>query len=229
MIPFALTVTGEEENAIFRFFRNLWEFFYYDVYLNADQDYRNLGLDTGSMTSVRVIVLGIFLGAVIGCVYMTYNKQVLGSAVRKMLSEENGCRSKENAKMLSELGYAKNFLIKSAFANSVSLRRVIKCVEEEQFYLSQAERKAEYDKKRAEQGRSIPKFRELEYRIDAENDHFYIPEELCDMAEQKFRSKGFGWVATVIGILLICIGFFVVLLVLPKVLTYVDEFIGSFK
>lgn len=225
---FALTVPGEE-NGIFQFFRKLWEFFYYDVYLALDSNYQNLGFDTGVITSVRIIVLGIFIGTVIGCLYMAYNKQVLGDAVRKMLSEEGGCRSAENAKTLAELGLVKNPFIKSAVQRSASLRRVVRCVEEEEFYRAQAERKAEYEKKRAESEERLPKFRELEYFVDASNDHFYIPEELCDMAEHKFESKGFSWTATIIGIVLLCIAFFIVLLVLPKVLTFVDEFLGTFK
>jgi hypothetical protein len=222
------TVPGEEEFSLFEFFENLWKFFY-DVYLSVDGNYQNLGFDTGTITSVRIIVLGIFIGTVIGCLYMAYNKQVLGGAVRKMLAENGGCRSAENAKTLAELGLIKNPFIKSAVQRSASLRRVVRCVEEEEFYRAQAERKAEYEKKCAESEERLPKFRELEYCIDVNSDHFYIPEELCDMAEHKFESKGFSWVATIIGIVLLCIAFFIVLLVLPKVLTFVDEFLGTFK
>jgi hypothetical protein len=49
------------------------------------------------------------------------------------------------------------------------------------------------------------------------------------MAEHKFDGKGFSWTAAIIGIVILCIAFVAVLLVLPKVLTYVDSFIGSFK
>ena len=225
---FALTVPGEE-NGFFQFFQKLWEFFYYDVYLALDSNYQNLGLGTGTITSVRVIVLGIFIGAVIGCLYMAYNKQVLGGAVRKMLSEESGCRSAENAKTLAELGFTKNALVKSAVQRSASLRRVVRCVEEEEFYRSQEERRAEYEKKRAESVEKLPKFRELTYRVDASSDHFYIPEELCEMAAHKFDGKGFSWTAAIIGIILLFIAFFILLLVLPKILTVIDDFFGTFK
>ena len=225
----ALATVPGEENGIFQFFRKLWEFFYYDVYLALDSNYQNLGLDTGTITSVRVIVLGIFIGAVIGCLYMAYNKQILGGAVRKMLSEDGGCRSAESAKTLSELGFTKNPLIKSAVQGSASLRRVVRCVEEDEFYRAQDERRAEYEKKCAESDGKLPKFREFTYRVDAKGDHFYIPEELCDMAEHKFDGKGFSWTAAIIGIVILCIAFIAVLLVLPKILTYIDSFIGTFK
>lgn len=207
------------------FFEDLWDFIY-GTYLSVDGNYHNLGFDTGVITSVRVIALSMFIGTLLACVYMVYNKQVLGGAVRKMLSEEHNCRSQENAKTLSELGYAKNPFIKRAVQSSVSLRRVVRCVEEEEFYRSQAEKKTEYEEKR-KRGEKLPKFRELEYRIDFKTDRFYVPEELCGTAEQKFRSKGFSWVSAVVGIILLCIGFFIVLLVLPKVLTHIDEFIGG--
>lgn len=210
------------------FFEDLWNFIY-GTYLSVDGNYQNLGLDTGVVTSVRIIVLGIFIGTLLACVYMVYNKQVLGGAVRRMLSEEQDCRSREKAKTLSELGLEKNILVRGAVQRSTSLRRVVKCVEEEDFYREQNERREEYDKKRAESEKKMPRFRELEYRVDPKADRFYIPEELCDMASHKFDSKGFGWVSAIIGIIVLCIGFFIILLVLPKVLTAVDDFLGSFK
>ena len=226
---FALTVPGEESASfIEKLLINLWEFFYYDVYLAVDQNYQNLGLDTGVITSVRVIVLAIFIGALLGCVYMVYNKKVLGSAVRKILSIED-CRSAENAKTLEELGFSKNPFIRSAVQKSASLRRVVRCAEEDAFYREQNEKREEYNKKREESDQKLPRFRELEYRVDPKTDRFYIPEELCDMASHKFDSKGFGWLSAIIGIIVICIGFFIVLLILPKILTSVDDFLGSFK
>lgn len=225
-MPYALAKTAENG-----FFEDLWEFIY-GTYLSVDGNYQNLGLDTGVVTSVRVIALGIFLGTLFACVYMVYNKQVLGGAVRKMLSEEQDCSSSEKAKSLEELGLAKNPFIRSAVQRSVSLRRVVRCVEEEEFYRAQAERKAEYDKRREQQkevGAKLPKFHEIEYRVDPRNDRFYIPEELRSTAEGKFKSKGFSWGSAIIGILVLCIGFFIVLLVLPKVLTHVDDFLGGFN
>ena len=216
---FALTTPKEDA-------MGFWEEFWHEIDYGT---YSNLGLDTGNVRSVGLIVLGVFIGIIIACVAMTYNKQVLGGAVRKMLSDEGGCRSAENAKTLAELGLIKNPFIKSAVQRSASLRRVVRCVGEEEFYRAQAERKAEYEKKRAESDERLPKFRELEYCVDANSDHFYIPEELCDMAEHKFEGKGFSWRATIIGIILLCIAFFIVLLVLPKVLEFIDEFLGTFK
>ena len=178
------------------------------------------------MISVSAIVLGLFLGAIIACIAMAYNKQVLGGFVRKLLKDE--CKSVQNAKDLGELGYLKNPFIRGSVQKSVSLRRVVRCVEEDEFYERQNAEREVYEKKRAEEP-SLPKFREQEYRVDASTDHFYIPEDMCDMAEQKFYAKGSSWLTTIIAIVVLCIAFFVLLIVLPKILQMADEFVGSFK
>lgn len=210
------------------FFEDLWDFIY-GTYLSVDGNYHNLGIDASMVTPVRIAALAIFLGTLLACVYMVYNKQVLGGAVRKMLSEEQNCRSRENAKTLSELGLEKNIFIRGAVQRSTSLRRVVRCVGEEDFYREQNEKREEYEKKRAESKEKMPRFRDIEYRVDAKADRFYIPEELCDMASHKFDSKGFSWVSAVVGIIVLCICFFIVLLVLPKVLTMLNDFLGGFN
>ena len=78
--------------------------------------------------------------------------------------------------------------MRSMFRDSNSLRRVVKCVEEEAFYAEQNKARTEYDKKR-EAGEKLPRFREEIYRVDIENDHFYIPQDLELTATTKFRKK----------------------------------------
>lgn len=204
---------------------DLWEYIY-GVYLGVDGNYENLGFGTGTVTSVRLVALGLFVGIIIACVAMAYNKQVLGGFVRKLLSDE--CKSIESAKTLGELSYLKNPFIRGAVQKSVSLRRVVRCVEEDEFYEEQKKNHELYDKKREEEP-SLPKFKDLEYRVSASEDHFYIPEDICDMAEQKFYAKGSSWLSTVIAIIVLCIAFFVLLLVLPNILDTVNDFAGSFK
>lgn len=202
---------------------NFFEEFWSDLY---NMSYSNLGFDTGTIRSAGLIVFGIFIGIIIACIAMTYNKQVLGGFVRKVLSEE--CRSSEAAKTLSELGYVKNPFLRSAVQRNVSLRRVLHCVEEEEFYREQNEERAEYEKKRAEEP-SLPKYRDREYIVDPSSDHFYIPEEKCDMAERKFYAKGSSWIATIVWIIVIIVAFFVLLNFLPDILSTVDDFVGSFN
>ncbi|MBP3370091.1 MAG: hypothetical protein J6L85_04995 [Clostridia bacterium] len=204
---------------------DLWGYLH-EVYSGVDGYYENISLGNNSILSIRLVVLGLFLGVIIACIAMAYNKQILGGFVRKLLTEE--CRGADSAKNLFELGYIKNPFIRSAVQKSVSMRRVVRCVEEDEFYERLNAEREEYEKKRAEEP-SLPKFREIEYRVNASEDHFYIPENMSDMAERKFYAKGSSWLTTIIAIVVLCIAFFVLLLVLPNILHMVDQFIGSFK
>ena len=213
---FALTTP--EEDAM-----GFWEEFWHEIDYGT---YSNLGLDTGNVRSVGLIVLGIFIGIIIACLAMAYNKQVLGGFVRRVLSEN--CRSAEGAKTLEELGYKKNPFIRSAVQRNVSLRRVLHCVEEEEFYREQNEDREAYEKKRAEEP-TLPKFREREYLVDPSRDHFYIPEDKSEMAEHKFDAKGASWVSTIVWIAVIIIAFFIIMSFLPNILDTLNDFVGSFK
>ena len=207
----------------------LWEDFceyLREVFTGADGYYGNLGLESGNVMSVSLIAIGIYLGLIIACIAMAYNKQVLGGFARKILSDERNCANK--AATLEELGYQKNPFIRGAVQKSVSLRRVVRCVEEDEFYENQKRECEEYEKKRAEEPR-LPKFKELEYRVDPSRDHFYIPEESVEMAERKFYSKGSTWGSTIFAIIFISVAFFIIMLNMPKVLEVLDSFVGTFK
>jgi hypothetical protein len=213
---FALT-TPEEDAMSF------WEELWHEMDFGA---YSNLGLDTGTVRSVGLIVLGVFIGIIIACIAMTYNKQVLGGLVSKLMAEN--CRTAEGARTLEELGYKKNPFIRSAVQRNVSLRRVLHCVEEEKFYREQSEDREAYEKKR-EENPSLPKFRDREYLVDPSRDHFYIPEEKVEMAERKFDAKGSSWISMIIWIVILIIAFFVIFSFLPDIMETINDFAGSFK
>ena len=205
------------------FFKDVWSYLY-DAYFNMGGGYTNLGSETNPLVTVGSVVFGIYIGTLIACIVMVYNRQVVGSAVRRML--DNKIHKREDAKTLSELGYTKNFLIRSMFRDSHSLRRVVKCVEEEDFYAEQSEARAEYDKKR-ESGERLPRFREELYIVDIDNDHFYIPEDREITALTKFRKKGSTWLSMVISIILLTVAFFALLLFLPWFLGELDTAFGT--
>jgi len=207
------------------FFKNIWNYLY-DIYLSSDGNYENINFEKTPLFSLRLTVLGIFIGAIIACVVIAYNKKVLGGAVRKIIAEE--VLSPENAKTIAELGYEKNILLRNAFRSSVSLRKIVKCAGEEKFIAEQNERREAHEKRRAD-GEKLPKFKQIDYIIDLKTDRFYIPEELKYRADVKFEKKGSGWLATVITILLLIVAFFVVLLALPWIFGAADSFLGSFK
>ena len=204
------------------FFEDVWKYLY-DAYFNMGNGYENLGTDGSPLMTVGTVVFGIFAGTLIACIVMFYNRQVVGSAVRKMLDEK--ICDREHAARLSDMGYKKNFFIRTLFRDSNSLHKVVKCVEEEDFYAEQSKARAEYDEKRAS-GEKLPRFREEIYRIDVDNDHFYIPEEREIDALTKYKKKGSTWVSMVIGIVVLIILFFALLLFLPWFLGLLDEALG---
>ena len=204
---------------------NIWDYLY-NVYLGVGTNYENLGFEKNPLFSLRLMVLGLFIGIVIACIAAAYHKQVLGGIARKLIAE--GCLSAETAKSAKELGYGKNFLAKHALCRSVSLRRVVKCVEENEFYERQNAEEAEYEQRREAEPK-LPKYKAKEYLIDIENDRFFIPEELRIRAEVKFEKKGSGWLSSVWGIVILCVAFLIILLALPHIFDAIDGFVGIFK
>ncbi len=208
------------------FLEDVWNYIK-GVFFGSDAGYyENLGFEKSPLFSFRLMVLGIFIGAIIACVVMAYNKQVLGNAVRKIIAE--GATSKENAKTLSELGYEKNFFIRNAVRSGVSLRKVVKCVEEEEYYAEQQREEEEYEQKRKNDP-SLPKYKAQEYMVDVNTAHFYIPEEIRIRAEIRFEKKGSGWVAGVVGAILLCVILFFLLLAMPLILGGINDLVGFFK
>jgi hypothetical protein len=204
------------------FFEDVWNYLY-DVYLRSEGSYSNLGLEKMPLFSIRLTVLGIFIGIIIACIAMAYHKMVLGGIVRKLIEKE--CLSPESALSAEELGYGRNFLKKNALERSVSLRSIVRCAEEEEFLAAQEAERSAHDEKRKED-KSLKKYKTREYVIDANSDRFYIPEDKRILAEIKFEKKGSGWVSTAFAIVGVLILFFVVLLVLPQILTYIDDLLA---
>ena len=205
------------------FFQDIWNYLY-DAYFNMGNGYENLETESSPLMTVGTVVFGLFIGAVIACISVFYNRKVVGSAVRKLLDAK--IHDREHAVRLSDLGYKKNFFIRSLFRDSNSLRKVVKCVEEEDFYAEQEQSRLEYEEKRRS-GEKLPRFREEIYRVDVDNDRFYIPEELEITAVTKFKKKGSSWVAMIIAIIVLIVIFFALLLFLPWFLGQIDNAFGT--
>ena len=189
------------------FFNSIWSYLY-EAYIKTDS---SLG-GQDSLVTVGTVVLGLFIGSIIACVVIMYNRNLLGGVIRKMLSLDISTR--ESAKTVEELGYKKNIFIRSFFRDSESLRRIVKCVEEDDFYAEQETIKEKLDEARKE-NKKLPKFREQIYRADVDNDHFYIPENLREIAEKRFNKKGSGWVSMIVAIIALTAIFIVLLFTLP--------------
>ena len=198
----------------------LWSYFaenYFNIYLGR---YENLNLGSGSLITVHSVVLGIFGGIIAAAALAFYDRNVLGSFVRAIIRE--GCLSPEEAKPLWELGFAKNGAVKASLRSQTKLGRVVHCVEKEAYDREVEERRAAYI---AEHG-DDKDFSAPAYRIDFENDRFYIPDEEHYRAEIRFENKGSGWFSFILVTVLCIIATFVTYIFLPDILQLLDNAVG---
>ena len=189
--------------------------------------YENLNMEGGSLISVQSIVIGLFIGMTLAGFGAVFNKRVLGGFVRLLLKEE--CLSPEVGKTLPELNYADKLVLRYAVRRSVTLRRVVRCREEEEYLRQMAEMQEHYAEHRAEDP-SLPKrFRQKPFRVDPDAHHFYIPEDLKYTAEVKFEQKGTTWLGAILFVILMAAACVAVLQVLPYILGLVDELASGFS
>lgn len=188
-------------------------------------EYENLPLGQNDAAQIRMIVVALFIGIFIACCLSIFNRRVLGEFVRSLI-EEN-CSDTASAKTLYELGYMKNTAVRAAIKGGNTYRGVLRCVEQDEYNTAVEQRRGEYNARAAASGEKMPPFKPVEYKIDFEKAHFYIPEEVQYPATVRFEKRGTNWPAlvlmTVIGIVLL----WVLLKVLPSLIGIVDGLAGS--
>ena len=205
--------------------QELWEHFY-DNYFNNNMYYEYLDMDQTDLVWLKTLILGLFVGLSIASFATLYDKRTLGNMVRRLIATD--CLSPEKAQTLEQLGYARSSIARHAVRKSVSLRRVVRCREEEEFLAEQEQRRTEHEEKR-KLDRSLPRFRDAEYRFDLEHDHFYIPEDMKYMADVKFERKGTTLFAAILFTVLLAIGYVILLVNLPSILDILNDFVGGFS
>ncbi len=212
------------------FLEKIWDGFN-DIFMSAEPGYyENIDFGKSPLFSMRLMILGIFIGAVVACLAMAYNKQMLGKIVRALINSE--ANSPESAKTLDELGLKKSYLAKNALRSSSTLGRFVKCVGAEEFYAKQRAEHEALETAPATEGektRKTPKYKERSYMVDIDNDRFYIPEELRVRADIRYDKKGSGRLATAIAIIALTIGFIAVLLIMPWIFKTINSIVGNFK
>jgi hypothetical protein len=170
-------------------------------------------------------ILPSFAAAVVmlAAVLAIFNKRVLGDFVRACARD--GATSPEKARTLAELGFLKNSSVRSALKRRGSLRRVVRCVEDDLADLAagvpmREEIAALYPEAKADGEAGKPS------RTDLNTARFYIPEAEIYTAEIRYDKKGTNWLSF-IGTLVL--GLVVVLLLIqlmPDILQLVDNFIS---
>ena len=201
----------------------LWDYFNDKYFTPQYGDYQHINLGSGSMFSLQTIVIGFIVGAILASASYIFNKRVLGDFVRALLSVD--AHSPEQARTLEQLGYLKNTTIRSALKRGTSLRRVVKCVEEEAYLAEQQQKQLQFE---AENTDPKVKFKEIPFAMNPSTVHFYIPEELRYAADIKFEKKGTNWLVFV-GVIIgaVAVGLMAIWM-LPELLQLADNFIGIF-
>lgn len=210
--------------------KELWLYFYESYYVN-NVYYGNLGMDTSDMIAVKNLILGLFIGIALASFAVVYNKRVLGGFVRKLLRAE--AFSPDSALTLSELGAKKNPFIRHAVRKSVSLRRVVRCPEEEEFIRELNEKREAYDErtkdmKLSEKMKKANRFKEEKFEIDLESDRFYIPEDMKYTAEIKFNAKGTSLIGAIVFVIVLAIVFVALIVSLPRIFEILNDFAAMF-
>ena len=205
--------------------KELWQYFY-DTYINPSEYYENLGIGSETMFSVRLIIIGLVIGLSLAAFSAVFNKRILGDVVRRILGAN--ALSAESALTLDELGYGSNLLVRLAVKKSTSLRRVVKCREEEKYDNELRIKGKEYQERR-KNGEKIPRFKEIPYKINTLTDAFFIPEKMKYMADVKFEKKGSTWLGAVIATVIMAIVCIAVIILLPDIFSLLNDFAAGFK
>ena len=202
----------------------LWDYFA-ENYLSDSVAYENLGLAGNSIVTPAAILAGIAIGAILAVAFAMHDNRVIGGFVRVML--ERGAVGRENSLTLYDLGAGERSAFAKALRKSVSLRRMVRCAEEEDFYAELKAAREEHEKKR-EEDPTLEAFKEKDYVFSGE-EHFYIPEDNKTSAEVKYVKRTLKpWaILGIIGASIVI--FFALIFLLPYILELFDQLLGSFK
>ncbi|MBR5124902.1 MAG: hypothetical protein IKU90_07190 [Clostridia bacterium] len=198
----------------------LWEYLegkYFSVDVGR---YEHISIGSGSLVTLQKIVLGICLGVIVAAILVFYDRNRLGAFVRKIVKEQ--ALWPDKAKTLSELGFKHCGGVKASLRSPNKLGRVVRCVEKERYEKQvEAAREAYVAEHGNDQGFFMP-----EYRMDLNNDHFYIPDDLHYRAEVRFENRGSGWRAFILVCVIAIVAAALICFLLPDMLQLVDNMIG---
>lgn len=165
----------------------LWEYFN-DTYFSPEMPYlENFTFGTGTLVSMRTILIGLTVGIIIASICSVYSKRYIGDFVRKIIYEQ--CFDAPSAKTLYDLGYMRNFGVRNAIKTGGTLSRWIRCVEEDEF-MAELEKKRLKFEELHKNDKKPPRFDYPEFKRDVNTMHFYIIEDRKYAAEVKFEKKG---------------------------------------
>ena len=213
-------LTAIEEPSLWE---EIWKYLE-DKYFTIDYgNYQHLQM-SNPVFSIRTLLICFWVGIVLAAALAIFNKRVLGDFVRALLREE--ALSGETAKTLAELGFLRSTVIRQSLRSGVTLRRVVRCREEEEYLREMERKRAEHEEKRKSDP-SLPKFKAKEFRVNVDEHHFYIPEELKYTADVKFEQKGSSWLGAVVFLVVLIVAMVILLLAMPTILSFLDGWFGN--
>ena len=197
----------------------LWAYFHDKYFSPSTPQYEHIHFGSGSIVSMEGIIWGIFFGVIIAAALVCYDKNRLGAFVRAITKQQ--ALWPDKAKTLWELGFERNGAVKRSLRSRNQLGRIVRCVERDRYDAEVEAARAEYiEKNGSDKDFSMPP-----YRINFEEDHFYIPDEEHYRAEVRYDNKGSSWRAFLLVLLVAGACVALLLFLLPDMLQMVDNLI----
>ena len=198
----------------------LWEYLE-GKYFSVDMGrYEHISIGSGSLVTLQKVVLGICVGIIIAAAMACYDKNKLGAFVRAIVKEQ--ALWPDKAMTVYDLGFARNSAVKASLRSPNKLGKIVRCVEKEAYDVKVAEAREAYIAEHGnEEGFFMP-----QYRMDFDNDHFYIPDEEHYRAEVRFDNEGSGWRAFILVCIVAIVSAALICFLLPDMIQLVDNMIG---
>jgi len=198
----------------------LWEYLE-GKYFSVDMGrYEHISIGSGSLVTLQKVVLGICVGIIIAAAMACYDKNKLGAFVRAIVKEQ--ALWPDKAMTVYDLGFARNSAVKASLRSPNKLGKIVHCVEKEAYDAKVAEAREAYIAEHGnEEGFFMP-----QYRMDFDNDHFYIPDEEHYRAEVRFDNEGSGWRAFILVCIVAIVSAALICFLLPDMIQLVDNMIG---
>ena len=181
-------------------------------------EYPNLGVTDISLERLRMTVIAAFLAIIVASFVVTINRGVYGTLITRL--NANRCHTPETAMTLKELGIEKNAAVRSALRAGSVYKGLVFCPAKDEYDVA-----AMRERIAAKESGAAAK-RARKYKYDFERDKFYIPETESFTAERKFEKKGSRLPVAILVSIITAIALFGALILLPDVLTLIDNFIG---
>lgn len=182
--------------------------------------YENLAF-SGSSITLTVIIWGVYIGLVVGCIASAYSRDYLGRIVRALVSAQ--CRDEKSAASAEALGIRCSAPLRRAMRDGGVLRKYISIANPEECISDTAPRGFFAAVRRFFSGS------ESIHRLDLKAAKLYIPEEKRYTAELRYEKKGPSWVIVVLIIVLGAATAVGVSFAVPKILDLLDQAITAFK